>query len=304
MKPTNESPVVLAGAAHEHLAASVAEALDVRVGAYAVQRFPDGEMYVAVGPEIEGRDVVIVQPTGGATGEHLLELRLLADACRHARARSVTAVVPYMAYARQDHRTSPRQSLGMRVVADLFAAEFARLVVVDMHASALETAFAVPLVHLSAAPLLAEAMRSTVRRSVVVAPDLGAVKLAKTYASALNLPLAIVHKTRMSPTEVVAERVIGDVRGFEPLIVDDMISTGGTIATAADALLAQGCAPNVRAVATHGVLVQGAAERMLAHGVSELVISDTLPAPQLPAAIRARIVGVAPLLAQALRPGW
>ena len=301
MKTNNGTPIVLAGAAHEQLASSVAEALGVRLGAYAAQRFPDGEMYVAVGPEIEGRDVALVQPLGGATGEHLLELRLLTDACKRARARSVTAVVPYMAYARQDHRTSPRQSLAMRVMADLIGVDLARLVVVDMHASALETAFAVPLVHLSAAPLLAEAVKPTAQRSVVVAPDLGAVKLARTYATILNVPLAIVHKTRMSPTEVVAERVIGDVRGLEPLIVDDMISTGGTIAAAADALLAQGCASSVRAVATHGVLATGAVERMYAHGVVELVITDTLPTPQLTRAPRMQVVSIGPALAEALR---
>jgi ribose-phosphate pyrophosphokinase len=190
----------------------------------------------------------------------------------------------------------------MRVVADVLAVGgFRRVIAVDLHASAVEGFLAVPLEHVSAVPDLAEAMRPHAGRDcVVVSPDLGAVKMAREYARLLALPLAIVHKTRLGPAEVEVESIIGDVRGRRPILVDDMITTGGTLAAAAKALVGQGASPDIIAAATHAVFVAPAAERLAAIGLRRLFVSDSLPPPKgLP--FECDVIGLAHVLASAVR---
>jgi ribose-phosphate pyrophosphokinase len=208
--------------------------------------------------------VYVIQATSPPVDTHLLELLFLADACRRAGAAQITAMVPYFGYARQDRRARGREAVGARLVAELLGSSgLHRLVAVDLHTVALEGVFPIPLEHLSAVPLLVEAVRPWVTdNTVIVTPDLGAVKLAERYATALQRPLAIVHKTRLSGADVRVERIVGEVHGRVPIIVDDMISTGGTIAAASQALLAAGCAPPVMVVTTHGLLVGPAVERL------------------------------------------
>jgi len=294
--------VVLAGAAHGRFAEGLARELGLDVGAYGAQRFPDDEMYVEVGAEVRGRHVVLVQPAAAPAAEHLVELLLLSDACRRAGARAVSAVIPYLAYARQEHRTRPGQSLSMRVIGDLISqGEFERVYVVDLHSSAVEGFIGVPVEHVSAAPLLAQATRKfATKGSVVVAPDLGAAKLAGEYARVLELPMAIVHKTRLSPREVAVVRVFGHVKGLKPIIVDDMITTGGTIAATIKALEAEGAAGDVTVAATHAIFADEAVERLHRGGVRRLLVTDTLPfARAVPFPMET--VTVAPLLAEAIR---
>jgi ribose-phosphate pyrophosphokinase len=294
--------VVLAGGAHGRLAQGVAHELGLEVGAYGAQRFPDGEMYVEVGEDARARHVMLVQTGAEPAAEHLLELLLLADACHRAGARAVSAVIPYLAYARQDHRTRPGESLAMRVVGDLLGgAGFERIYAVDLHSSTVEGFIGAPVEHLSAAPLLAQAIRKHVSKgAVIVAPDLGAAKLAGEYARILELPMAIVHKTRLSPREVAVVKVFGQVRGLRPIIVDDMISTGGTIAATIKALAAEGATADVTVAATHALLVDEAVERLERAGVRRLVMTDTLPfARSLPFPFE--VVGVSRLLAEAIR---
>ena len=255
---------LFAGCANLSLAQSVAEELGVALGQRDLSRFPDSEVHVEIETSVRGHDVYLIQPTSPPSNENLMELLLLADASRRAGAARLTALVPYLGYARQDRRATGRDAVGARLVADLIKSSgIERIVAVDLHAAALEGFFGIPLEHLSAVPLLTNAVRSRVTpESVVLAPDLGAVKLARRYAKSLNLPMAIVHKTRISGEQVETHGIVGDVRGRCPVIVDDMISTGATIAAAFHAAIAGGCLPRGTVVSTHGLFVGTAAERL------------------------------------------
>ena len=296
-------PVVVSGAASRPLAAELVRVLDVRLAEVQCEHFPDGEQHVQVATPVVGARVVLVQGLRGPVGEPLLELLLLADACRRAGAAELTLVLPYLAYARQDRRGREGEALGVRVLADVLAtAAPARLVAVDLHAEALEGCFAAPLTHLHALEALLPAVRALCGdATVVVSPDLGGVKRAERCARALGLPLAVVHKERRSAREVAVHRLVGEVAGRRPLLVDDLVSTGGTLAAATQALLHAGCDPDVTVVATHALLAGDAAARLAAAGVRRLVTTDSVALPpQLP--LPAQVVGLAPLLAGALRP--
>jgi ribose-phosphate pyrophosphokinase len=233
--------------------------------------------------------------------QHLIELLLMADACRRAGAERLTGVIPYFGYARQERRTN-RRSLGARVAADIVATGgFNRLMLIDAHTPAIEGFFDMPIDHLTAVPILAEAARQYVgNTSVVVAPDLGAVKLARDYARLLQTPMAFVHKTRISGHEVEAHSVIGDVRDRMPVIVDDMLSTGGTIEAAVGALRKAGTVDPVTVVVTHALLAEHAREVLRRVPVAHLVAGNTVAienARDLPL----DVASVAPLIAAAIR---
>jgi ribose-phosphate pyrophosphokinase len=294
---------LLAGSGQVRLAGDVAAVFGVPVAKREIERFPDGECHVELTQSVRGHDVYIVQSTGLPVEANLLELLLLADACRRAGSGRLTAVVPYFGYARQDRRASGREPVSARLIVDLIQASgFDREVSIDLHTASLEGFFSVPLEHLTAVPALAEALARGAAGSfdVVVAPDLGAAKLADRYARLLDLPVAIVHKTRLSGHEVVARGITGEVAGRRPLIVDDMISTGGTIEAAARSLAAAGALPVVAVVATHGLFVEGSADRLSAIGARRWIVTDSLTPkedPRLPV----EVVSVAPLLARTVR---
>jgi ribose-phosphate pyrophosphokinase len=294
---------VFSGSAQPSLAGAVARALGTSLEERLLERFPDGECHVQIRASVRGHDVYVVQPTVPPVEANLLELLLLADACRRAGADRLTAVMPYFGYARQDRRASGRESVAARLIADLIrAAGIDRVVAVDLHSPSLEGFFSLPLEHLTAVPLLAEALRGPELGSncVVVAPDLGAARLADRYAHLLGFPVAIVHKTRMSGREVAVRGVTGDVAGRQPLIVDDMISTGGTVAAAAGALVAAGSLPVAAVAATHGLFSGDAAERLAAIGAKRVVVTDSVsPPPDL--RLPVEVVSVAPMLARAIR---
>jgi ribose-phosphate pyrophosphokinase len=292
---------LISGSANPALADALAARLGLRLVDRTIERFPDGELHVEIREALRGHDVYLVQPTGPPVDVHLLELLLLADACRRAGAARVTAVVPYFGYARQDRRTRPGEPVGGRVIADLLSVGgIARLVAVDLHTAALEGFLAVPLEHLSAVPLLVEALQREVRPdTIVVAPDLGAVKLAERYARALDRPVAIVHKTRLTGRDVAVRSLVGDVRDRAPLVVDDMISTGGTIEAAVRAVLAAGAVPEVTVAASHGLFVGPAADRLRGLTVRRFLVTDSVTLPGgLPLTLE--VARLAPLLAEAI----
>lgn len=295
--------LVVAGRANPPLAAAVAAALGRTRAPCTIERFPDGELRPVVG-EVRGEDVYVVAPIAPPANEHLVELLLLLDACRRAGAGRTTAVVPYFAYARQDRRVRSGEALGARVVADALAASGAeRLVVVDPHTAALEAMCPMPVETLSAVPVLSAGLAGLLTEdTVLVAPDLGAVKLAERYARRLSLPVAVVRKVRVSGTEVRAHELVGEVTDRPSVVVDDMISTGATIEAAARVLRAHGARDGVSVAATHGVLAAGAAARLSAVG-SRILLTDTLRPPE--GSERqgglVEVCTVAPLLAEAIR---
>jgi len=292
--------IVLSGSANPALADSIAEKLGTRAGHRVLTRFPDSELHVEIHESVRGADVYLVQPTGPPVDQHLMELLFLADACRRAGAGRLTAIVPYFGYARQDRRAVGREAIGARLAADLLATVgLDRIVAVDLHTSGLEGFFGLPLEHLSAVALLANGVDAFVgREGVVVAPDLGAVKLAERYAELLRLPIAIVHKIRLSGEAVKVLDIVGMVRGRKPVIVDDMISTGATIEAASRALLAAGCVAEITVVATHALLVGPAIERLAALDLKRLVVTDSLALPAK-VALPIQVLSLAPMLADA-----
>jgi ribose-phosphate pyrophosphokinase len=293
--------MVLAGPASVQLGADVCETLQLAPAAYECRRFPDGEMQIEIQESIRGRDVFLLQSTSPPAEQHLMELLLLADTCRRAGAGRLTAVIPYLGYARQDRRAN-RRSLGARVMANLIGtARFDRLMLVDAHTPAIEGFFDVPAEHLTAVPLLARAVAPGVRENaVVVAPDLGAVKRAREYARLLRVPMAFIHKTRLDGEEVEAHGVIGDVRGRLPLIVDDMLSTGGTLAAAIGALRAAGAVEPMTVAVTHALLAGRARDILRTLPLTRLFASDTVTI-EPPAVPCLEVISIAPLIATAIR---
>jgi ribose-phosphate pyrophosphokinase len=292
---------VLAGTANPRLAGEVATLLGVALAERVASHFPDGELHVEIGTSVRGRDVYLIQPTSPAPETHLLQLLLLADACRRAGAVRLTAVMPYVAYARQDRRGAGREPVGARVMAELLSTGgLHRVVAVDLHSPALEGVFTIPVEHLTAVPLLASALPALAGPAVIVAPDLGATKLAESYARLLDLPVALVHKRRLTGSRVTVRGVTGEVRGRSPIVVDDMITTGGTIEAAITALLEAGCSAEVLVSATHGLFVDGAASRLAALPVREVLVTDSV-ASAAADGLTVRRVSLASLLADAIR---
>lgn len=293
--------VVLAGSANLVLAAAVPSELGLEPASRLLEQFPDGEVYVRLQADVGGCDVWIVQPTSPPADRHLVELLLLADACRRAGCGRLGAAVPYFGYARQDRRTAEGEALGARVAADVLAvARLDRLVVVDPHSPAVEAMVSIPTDTISAVPVLAAALQSRITDdAVVVAPDLGAAKLAERYAAVLDLPVAHVRKTRLTGTDVQADEVVGSVRDRTPVIVDDMVSTGATIAAAVNALLRAGSRDRMLAAASHALLSGAAPQTLGSLPLDKLFVTDTVvPLAALPPS--GEIVAVAPLIADAI----
>lgn len=295
-------PLVISCPSHPALAEDIARELDSEGAPCRFERFPDGEHDVEIRARVRGQYVFVVQSLGPPVGEHLLEVLLLADACRRAGAGAIAAIGPYVGYARQDRVTKEGQPLGARVLAAaLGTGGFSQVIAVDLHSPVMASCIEAPMAHLTAIPAMVSALRPCVDgESVVVAPDLGAVRLAEAYSRALEIPLAVVSKVRVSPVEVAVRSVMGDVRDKRPVVVDDMISTGTTVEAAVDALLAHGCRRDVVIAATHGLFVGEAATRLTRPEIVRVLVTDSLPpASRTPA--RLEVIRLAPLLAEAVR---
>ena len=269
---------VFSGSANRELAQRICDAIGVPLGQAIISSFPDGETYVKIEENIRGRDVFIIQPTCPPTNQHLMELLIMVDAARRASADRITAVIPFFGYARQDRKDQPRVPITAKLVANLlYAAGVTRVLTMDLHAQQVQGFFDIPVDHLYSLPVLIKYLRKRLtRKTVVVSPDVGGLKMASAYAEALGTNLAIVAKQRKSATETEALYVIGEVEGYDVLLVDDLTETAGTLASAASILKKRG-ALDIYAGVSHAVLVDLAIPRLQNSEIKELVTTNSTP---------------------------
>ncbi|MHB0914006.1 MAG: ribose-phosphate diphosphokinase [Armatimonadota bacterium] len=291
---------IFSGTAHPALAHDIAENLSKPLGPISLTRFPDGEIHVLIDESVRGKDVFVIQPTCPPVNENFVELLIILDALVRASAERITVVTPYYGYARQDKKTAGREPITARMVADVLTLGGAdRLIAIDLHSPQIQGFFRIPVDHLSAVGTLAGHMRSwDLADSVIVAPDAGRVHTATEYASRLDLPVVILHKRRTGPEQTSIAYLVDDVRRKRPIIIDDMITTGGTVERAVTALLEAGCAPDIRVAATHPIIVGRATEVLSSPAITRILFSDTVPVPRIP---KVEIASIAPLLAAAIR---
>ncbi len=296
---------VFTGSANPALAQDISRHLKMPLGRAHVGRFSDGEVTVELMENVRGKDIFIVQPTCPPASDHLMELLLMADACKRASAGRITAVIPYFGYARQDRRPrATRVSIAAKVVANMIAgAGVDRVLTVDLHADQIQGFFDIPVDNVYASPvLLGDAWKQTYDNMIVVSPDVGGVVRARALAKRLDdADLAIIDKRRPRPNESKVMNIIGDVEGKACVMVDDMVDTAGTLCLAAQALKDEG-ATRVVAYITHPVLSGSAVERISASVLDELVVTDTIPLGKAAAACpKIRQLSVAGLLAETMR---
>ena len=293
---------LFSGNANRALAEEIAQYLRVPVSDAEVTRFSDGEIYVQVNENVRGADVFLVQPTCPPVNDTLMELLIMVDAMRRASARRITAVLPYYGYARQDRKVQPRVPISAKLVADLLeAAGIDRLLALDLHAGQIQGFFSVPVDHLFAAPVIIDYLgKKDLRDPVIVSPDAGGVERARAIAKRLNASLAIIDKRREGPGSAMAMHLIGDVRGKDAVVIDDMIDTAGTLIQAVTALEREG-ARRILACGVHAVLSGPAVDRIGTSPLEEIVATNSVPVSREKRAARVTVLSVAPLLGEAIR---
>lgn len=287
------------GSAHPELAENIAKAYGSKLGELSILRFSDGEFTVYFDETVRGQDVFLIQSTPPPT-DNLFELLLMIDAAKRASARNIIAVIPYFGFARQDRKDKPRVAIGSKLIANMLtAAGVTRVITMDLHADQIQGFFEVPVDHLFASSIFLPYIKENLDISnlVMAAPDTGGTKRANAYAKYLNLELAICYKQRRVANEIHDMMVIGDVKGKDVLLVDDIIDTAGTLCKAADLMLEEG-AKSVRAICTHGVLSGPAYDRINKSNLAELLITDTIPLKQKSDKIK--VLSVAPLFADVI----
>ena len=291
------------GNSNPELAKSICAQLKVALTDVLVSRFSEGEIRVEIKENIRGKDVFIIQPTCPPSNDNLMELLILTDAARRASANRITAVVPYYGYARQDRKDQPRVPITAKLVANLIVAAGARRVLtMDLHANQIQGFFDIPVDHLYAINELCEYFNSKkLENLVVVSPDVGGIKMARAYAKRLGAGLAIVDKRRNSPESTNVMHILGDVKGKNAVLVDDICATAGSLVEAVGALKKEGV-KDVYAAISHGILSGPAIERIeKCSALKELVITDSIPLSKEKQISKIKPVSIAPLLAEAIQ---
>ena len=290
---------IFAGSSSVDFAQEICKTLDVPLAKADVKRFSDGEISVQIAESVRGRDVFIVQSTGAPSNDNLMELLIMTDALRRSSASSITAVVPYYGYARQDRKAAPRVPITAKLVADMFeTAGIDRVVTIDLHAGQIQGFFDIPVDNLYGSIIFKEYVQSKrFANPIVASPDIGGVARARYFAKQLGLEMVIVDKRREKANESEVMNIIGDVEGKDVIIVDDMVDTAGTMVKAAAALKKNG-ATSVMAIATHGVLSGKAYVNLDSDALDELCISDTLVTKPHDSVT---VLSVAPLFAEVIR---
>lgn len=296
--------ILFCGRGNEKLGKKIADYLGTPLGDAKFERFPDGEIFVKLEEDIRGRDVFIVQSTCHPVNENIMELLIFIDSARRASAKTITAVIPYYGYARQDRKDEGRTPITAKLVANLLtSAGCERVLTMDLHANQIQGFFDIPVDNLLAEPVISEYYASlNIDDLVLVSPDVGNVKRSRVYANRLNGELAIIDKRRISGSEVETGHMIGDVEGKTVLMVDDMISTAGTICGAA-AMCREMGAKKVFVGATHGIFCGPAVQRLQEAPIDEIVVTDTIPACakiQAELGDKLKVLSVAPLMGEAI----
>ncbi len=291
---------LISGTAHRALAERISDYLQQPLADVKVTAFPDGETFVQIKESIRGEDVFLIQPTCPPTNQNLMELLIMVDAARRASAERITAVIPFFGYARQDRKDQPRVPISAKLVANLLtAAGVNRVLTMDLHASQIQGFFDIPVDHLHAKPALIGHLRDShpgVANLCVVSPDVGGVKMARSYAETLGAELAIVAKHRISATKVEAMNVIGEVAGRNVLLVDDITETAGTLVAAAEILQREG-AGRIFAGVSHAVIGDLGQRRLNDSFIEKVITTDSVPQAT---GDKVQVVSVAPLLGQAI----
>ncbi len=293
---------VFSGNSNIKLSKEIADHLGLELGKSVVKKFSDGEVYVDIEESVRGVEVYVIQSTCTPTNDNLMELLIMLDAFKRASASSITAVIPYYGYSRQDRKVAPRTPISAKLVADLIEVGGAtRLVCVDLHAGQIQGFFDIPVDNLYATPVLIEYIKKRYTAdSVVVSPDAGGVERARAFAKRLGASLAIIDKRREVANVSEVMNIIGEVEGKTAILLDDMVDTAGTLTQAASALKERG-AKAVYACCTHAVLSGPAIDRINASPIDELVVTNTIPEGRAGVTGKIKVLSIAPLLSEAIR---
>jgi ribose-phosphate pyrophosphokinase len=297
----NNRVKIFSGTANQPLAIAICKSIGVELGKCTIKPFPDGETFVKIEENVRGEEVFIVQPTSPPTNHHLMELFIMMDALRRASAAKITAVLPFYGYARQDRKDQPRVPITAKLVANLLVASGAnRILTMDLHAQQIQGFFDIPVDHLYAAPVMYDYLKKKkLTDLVVVSPDTGGLKMAHAYSQVLETGLAIVAKRRTSATHVESMAVIGDIKGKNVLMVDDLTETAGTLTSAA-ALLKKKGAKKIIACVSHAILGPTGIERLRKSDIDELITTDTVQRPAIDG-VKITTLSVAGLLGEAIK---
>lgn len=293
---------IFSGRSNPALAKKIANSLGRELGEISIQTFSDGELWVKFEENVRGHDVFLIQSTNGPA-ESILELALMVDAAVRASAGSVTVVVPYYGYGRQDRKDQPRVPISSRVMLDIFTAMGAgRIITMDLHSTQIQGFAKIPFDHLYSRTVLLDAIKEQgldPQSSVVLAPDVGSAKMSQSYAKHLGMHFALIDKRRYAPNQAEVSHLIGNLDGMDVLIIDDMIDTAGTTVNAAHAALEKG-ATSVTAVATHGVLSGPAIERLSESKIKRIIVTDTIEIPESKQLDKMEIVSVGTVFGEAI----
>lgn len=297
----NKEILVFSGNANRDLAKKICNYLKVQLGNAQVDRFNDGEIRIRIAEDVRGRDVFIVQPTCNPVNDNLMELLIMTDAIRRSSARRITAVMPYYGYSRQDRKDRPRVPITAKLVANLITVAGAnRVLTMDLHAGQIQGFFDIPLDNLFAVNTFMRYFEKMhLPNLVVVSPDVGGMKMARAYAKKFKAGLAVVDKRRINDKEAEVMNIMGEVRGKNVCLIDDLVATAGTLVEAVAALKNAG-AKKIFAAATHAVLSGPAIERIENSALEELIVTDTIPIPREKLIPRIKVLSVGPLLGQAI----
>ncbi len=294
-----QSPIIVSGLSNPGFTKKVVNYLGLEEGLVELKRFSDGEIWVKFKENVRGRDVFIIQSTH-PPAENLMELLIMIDAASRASAKRVTAVIPYFGYARQDRKDQPRVALTAKLVANLITTAGAdRVITMDLHAAQIQGFFDIPFDHLYASPVFTGILDNENKNLVVVSPDVGGIKLARSYAKRLHADLVVIDKRRYDANKSEVMNIIGSVEKKDVLLVDDLIDTGGTFVNAVDALKKNGAATIYGAV-THPLLSGNAIEKLEKSPLDKLYVTDSIPLPQGTKSVKIEVRTVSELIAEAI----